>query len=486
MGYAGLDTSDPVFVKDTRSLYPHTPGSGKFNERVKVSISTFAFWVLQESDPMGYGEIVSPDVNHRRSDQTAFKKLTRKGKKNAAETLMENSDDCNEHVLQTGPIVSMPYAIGSNVGKPEYAQIKVLSPAAFHWNGDENTHNRMISADGVVAKQVANSQYKALAHFFGYHLPGHKTEMNNILSFDDPDFTALMTRLSPRDEPIHNIKQLNKMLTKICYPFRYVAELEPARAFTHFAAIFRSVTGIRFAQLEGGHRTFVINRVFQGYTDESTIPLRYNNRNEMYTGEFPTSGTLAQPLDMRIVHSNEKDNFITKDTIARAKIYSAAAQKARKSLIKFTFNSVIREAMNNIAIENEDLKTRDYYKSELDITVESKKVGRAAMAVIESVFSNDEYIEEQKGVLNKEHAIFQFGRGEKHNKNLLGQKIISPPKAGQVSTDYVDATLLVLSSNNPSYHRQERSTSSRANSNHQTELKVQTKLFGVCTLHNGL
>lgn len=35
-----------------------------FTEQKHVTLSPFAFWLLQGQDPMGYGEVVSPRVNH--------------------------------------------------------------------------------------------------------------------------------------------------------------------------------------------------------------------------------------------------------------------------------------------------------------------------------------------------------------------------------------------------------------------------------------
>jgi hypothetical protein len=426
-GYANLDIIYPKFNDDERSLPNHAPDSGEFTERADVSISPFAFWVLQEGDPMGYGEVLSPDVNHRKSDQTTFANLTRANDRYASDALFDASKDCNEHVLQQGVIVAMPYALHDKKAQPDGESIKLVSLLSFTWKGKKETHNRLITADGIVAKAVESIQYRALANFFGYHLSKGKDEVKKMLSLSDPHFTALMARLLPDRKSICDVEDLNEVLNKMDYPYRYKDTLAPVQAFTHFASLLRCMTRIRFAVLEGGHRSFLLNRVYQGYNEKSTVPLQYGNNNTQKLDPFPKTGTLAKHLDVRILHSNEKNGFITNKTITRAKKYSLEAQKAKMNVVQTLLDGAIRQAMTKFDPTTE-LKTGDYYKEVLDKKKEADRVKMAATLVIEELFqeSMNPYRERAaSGITNKEGALAHFASGT--DGKLLNQKVISAP-----------------------------------------------------------
>jgi hypothetical protein len=238
----------------------------------------------------------------------------------------------------------MPYALHDKQSQPDGEGIKLVSLLSFTWKGKEETHNRLITADRIFAKEVESTHYRALAHFFGYHLSKAKDEVKRMLSYSDPHFTALMARLSPDRNPICDVKDLNAVLNKIDYPYRYKETLAPVQAFTHFSSLLRCMTRIRFAVLEGGHRSFLLNRVYQGYIEKSTVPLQYGNNNIPRMIPFPRKRTLTKPLDVRIVYANEKDGIITNKTVTRAKEYSLKAQEARANVHNL-LDGAVRQAM---------------------------------------------------------------------------------------------------------------------------------------------
>jgi hypothetical protein len=431
-----------------------------FLEQSNVLISPFAFWLLQDQDPMGYGEVISPKVNHRRTNQTVFAGTHEKTERTATQMLRGSSTAADQQWLQNGVVVSMPYLLSSGKDAPDpTAKVSSYSTTTFHWRGDSGfKHNVSIEVKGLAIKRPDYAVYQALSAFFGYHLDVPK---QRIGAYEDRvDFTRLMARIS--NARVNSVTALNDVLRSMEFPFRYNETLTSKRtstvlAFQHFAAFFRFVTPLRLAQLEGGHRTFILNRVLQGYdAGKSTVPLNWTSFNDDRTyDDFPESGSLVSDLPMRLIYlhseakrsSEQKIKFglyrhMIPGDFVQAIAYSKNTQDFRLETYEDTFPQILRNAVLRIGADGGVpyfTTDRDYWTKHISVFFSKKEVTSIGMHMSRCLgilldelyssrfFKSDHSIPAAKKSALREEAFDLFVPDVKGSSKLFTKKVIKAP-----------------------------------------------------------
>jgi hypothetical protein len=180
-----------------------------FREQHHVVLSPFCFWLLQDQDPLGCGEIIAPPFNHRRPDQTVFEE-------NGVENLLTGSSEANHQYLQNGVIVSMPYCLAPASKVLKEAVLSLRSTVTFSWNSAEDPKFHFgINVPNVTVKKPDLDVYLGLAGFFGYHY--HPIDQS-IKAYDDVvDLPLLMNRFGAED--MTTVSHLNAVLGKMGFHF---------------------------------------------------------------------------------------------------------------------------------------------------------------------------------------------------------------------------------------------------------------------------
>ena len=84
-----------------------------FRRQAFTELTPFLFWLLCDTDPMGYGEIITPPCNHRQTDQSVFSAGHGRLDRKPDELLLLNAGDSANQYFQSGSIEVLPYEIVS-------------------------------------------------------------------------------------------------------------------------------------------------------------------------------------------------------------------------------------------------------------------------------------------------------------------------------------------------------------------------------------
>ncbi len=324
-----------------------------FREQHHVVLSPFCFWLLQDQDPLGCGEIIAPPFNHRRPDQTVFEE-------DGVDNLLTGSSEANHQYLQNGVIVSMPYCLAPASKVLKEAVLSLRSTVTFSWNTAEDPKFHFgINVPNVTVKKPDIDVYWGLAGFFGYH---YQPIDQTIKAYDDVvDLPLLMNRFGAED--MTTVSHLNAVLGKMGFHFRYKektseGDTTTVQAFRHFAAFFRMITPFRLAQLEGTHRTYLLNRAMLGFGSRDPVPLRVEDGRAI---DFPSAGTLVDDMTLRLVYTYDDktrqgrytltkiDRAIVQDDIEWCNTYSYDTQTFRTLTYHDDFRQLLRNTMEKIA-----------------------------------------------------------------------------------------------------------------------------------------
>lgn len=325
---------------------------------------------------MGLGVLVSPHVNQRRTEQIVFQK----GKEDLTMKLLNGSDESDHMWLQNGIIVVLPYVLAKdpNPYAPTKTHLDHLnSTASVSWQYPENETRGQVGliVKGAAVGRPTNRVFTGLAGFFGYHLDDNRHF--KIGTTDDKiDMEMLMEKILRT--PISSIADLNRLLDSLCFHFRYKQEdIDPndddaksrfSYAIRHFSAFFRMITPLRLAVIEGGHRSFLLNRVIQGYTHTTTVPLPAP-WNKPSHATLPSTGTLVARITIRFIylHDNKArdehyamtgidDNYTPKD-LETCRDYSKRTQDFKEEVFIDDYSQILGETLKQITTFFDNDKT---------------------------------------------------------------------------------------------------------------------------------
>lgn len=439
-----------------------------FTEQFQIQLSPFVFWILQENDIAGFGETLSPPVNHRMPNQTIFS--AKSGSSNLTDTLLDPSTDSSHQKLQNGEIKSLPYVI-KRAKKVDGIQLADFqSNASFTWKDQNRTvHNAWIRAKGVSAGRPDWRYYKGLASFFGHHLSLKQDDNSILKGYEDKvNFNTLFQLLSTAT--IFNIDTLNAILKHMSMPFKYKEQGDSSEnhntilAFAHFSAFFRFITPLRLTQLEGGHRTFMINRVFRGVDiATSTIPIGLQNHsNQIVHKSFPNSGTLMSHLPLTLVYlkSNKErqkmyklqkspGDYICHQDIDTMKHFSKIAQELRTTVYGDSFANVLRTAVHKITVlgPNPIKDDSDFWSQPEDYFVSKENDGfitflSSCLEIMINELFSSKYFELSKLSGDKEEALNHFTNKDGQQRNIFLNKTLTAPyvkkRENSASTTYYE------------------------------------------------
>ena len=136
-----------------------------------------------------------------------------------------------------------------------------------------------------------------------------------------------------------NIGHLNQICDKMMLPWLYKPDAEPALASRHFKAFFQLATPFRIATIDGQHRQFMANKIFQGYSiSDSTFPLDVLQASK---DKLPAHSTLFQNTQL-VVLTPKGTKKITKEVLGLAKNLSLKTQELKnESNYEQTFKALL-------------------------------------------------------------------------------------------------------------------------------------------------
>ena len=311
-------------------------------------ISAFAVWLLSDFDPVGLLEIVGPICNHRRVTESNFKdRLANPMDERPNKVLKQAGGRREQSVLQQSRFDLMVFEI-SHTNIPSSLKYQSIGTLNIKKEYSTSSLANDVKIFKRVPKKPSMNTVAALLAFFGIHLNPSK---QFPLKFTDGifDYGKIFRKIPAKIG--HDVFSLNLFLKEIHVPWMYKVGCPPALANLHFCWYFKFCTTLRVGFVDGAHRGFMINRMYQGLDIvEASLPfdhfvLDWKNM-EFEETLFSDQSTMCKHLDVNFLILESYDTR----SVSELAIYSRQVQEMKQTMFfRQTFGSLLQVFVTDVS-----------------------------------------------------------------------------------------------------------------------------------------
>ena len=243
-------------------------------------IVPFFYWLFIHNAPENYEEPMCYPCNFRKVDSEQLSHVE--------DQLKLPGSSPEGTLLQDRSIDAFAYSVEEFDGVPQ-TPLESISNFATRKGGKKysGTSALMVGQHAIALQQKACA---TLSAFLGFRREHGLTWSNGRFSWE-----KVFEKFNEFQGLGSDVGILNSLLEKLELPFRYSETSDVGICNKHFKSYFRSIVNIDMAPIEGGHRTWILNKKMIGHHLRTIVPCRVG------VGNFTVSKQSSLGLKMGIM-----------------------------------------------------------------------------------------------------------------------------------------------------------------------------------------
>jgi len=150
------------------------------------------------------------------------------------------------------------------------------------------------------------------------------------------------------------IQGLNNFILKTKFPFQYETDNNPGACYSHFRKVFQRVSQVRMIPVNGGHRSWAMNRIISCFGFGSAFPLSYHLQSRINT-----NSTICQRCSIETLYYKQYHDLTIIQNISRESALKDTVQ-AEFTILNWMQGLIDRaEVLVNQTIESMKKKPED-------------------------------------------------------------------------------------------------------------------------------